>query len=176
MGKAISVPIPVQLRNSLFFEDDNTIFLINTDEKDPLNPVFLFEFLYYNNVPIQFLPWESTEEVKRLGESWQTLRVNLIKAFSARSANEIKENMKKAIALFIMYLYWTNGMPAKVADWKEELAQLEVKPVNAGERFAFVFMQPALFHSYKQLDQLFMEQEKQFAKHLAIRHSKLKDQ
>jgi hypothetical protein len=172
MEKAIPVPIPVQLRNSLFFEDDEKVFLISTEEKDPLNPFFSFEFFYYNDVSLPIFPWENTEEVKKAGERWQNIREDLNEAFSARSAKDIKENMKKAIALFIMYLFWTNGLPAKAADWKEELHKLSVKPVNAEERLEFVFMQPALFHSYKQLVQLFMEQEKQFAKHLAIRHLK----
>ncbi|WP_456274265.1 YpoC family protein [Bacillus sp. AK031] len=172
MGEAISLPIPVQLMNSLFFNDDEKGLLINMEEKDSLKPVFSFEFLYYNDIPLQILPWENTDEVKRLEESWQTLRLNLNQAFSARAAAEIEEHMKNAIACFLMYLFWTNGLPANAADWKEELPKLHVKPVNAGERLEFVFMQPSLFHSYKQLDQLFTEQIKQFAKHLAISQSK----
>ena len=111
-------------------------------------------------------------KVKQLEEKWQDISIQLKAAFSARSADEIKEKMKIGIALFMMYLFWTNGLPAHAAEWKAELTALKVKPVNTGERFEFILAQPALFHSYKQLEQLFIEQAKQYAKYQAIRSYK----
>ena len=45
-----------------------------------------------------------------------------------------------------------------------QLTLLEMKPVNLEERLGFIISRPTLFHSYRQLTELMVEQEKLYAK------------
>ncbi|RIW33114.1 hypothetical protein D3H55_12075 [Bacillus salacetis] len=162
-----SVPVPREVRHPLFFTETDRVISVNYENPKPLNPCFSYEILYYNGISGILFPWEDLSAIKRGEEEWRVIRDNLNAAFSERSGRDIILLMKKATALFMMYLFWTNGLPANPSGWKEELKGMAIKPVNAEERLEFILTQPSLFHSYKQLNQLFIEQMKHFAKYLA---------
>ena len=168
MEKIISLSIPGQVQHPLFYPDVDEKVAIDSLHPNPLNPVFSYEILFYNKRLETSPPWENTSYIKDAEAEWLELRGRLNEAYSARSSEKIASLMKKAIAHFMMYLFWTNGMPANPAKWEDELQNMLVKPVNAEERLNFVLVRPALFHSYKQMHQLFIEQMKQYAKHQAI--------
>ncbi|MGM0845926.1 MAG: YpoC family protein [Bacillota bacterium] len=161
--------LPEEVKHPYFYSETETMVSMDAENLDLLHPVFSYEILYYNNVSHFLLPWENPFSLKKAEGVWGELSVELNAAFSSRDSKKVKSLMNKASALFLMYLFWTNGRPANPSRWKEELEVLSLKPVNASERLEFVLMQPALFHSYKQLNQLFIEQVKQFAKHMAVR-------
>jgi hypothetical protein len=169
MGKMISLLVPKELLLPLFYTGNDEEVFVDSHQPDPLNPFFSYEILYYNKIVDTPVPWNTTSYIQEAEEGWQGIREELNAAFSSRSADEINSLMKKAIAQFLMYLFWTNQMPAKPAIWREELGKMRLKPVNADERLSFVLTQPSLFHSYKQLEQLFIEQLKQYLKQQAIK-------
>ncbi|WP_421379163.1 YpoC family protein [Bacillus salacetis] len=168
MGKSKSLSVPKEVMHPLFYTENGEKVNVESQQPDPLNPVFSYEILFYNNLPVIAKPWEASSYIKKAEMKWQGIKEELDAAFSARSGDEIKSLMKKGIALFMMYLFWTNAMPSKPAMWKENLDKMNVKPVNVLERLSFVLMHHSLFHSYKQLDQLFIEQLKQYAKNQAM--------
>ncbi|WP_409251147.1 YpoC family protein [Bacillus sp. SCS-153A] len=168
MENIICLSVPEQVQHPLFYQDVEEKVSINSLQPDPLHPVFSLEILYYNKLLDTLAPWENAAQIKEAEGEWHVLREKLNEVYTVRSAEKVNSLMKKAIGHFMMYLFWTNGMPAQPASWEKELQYMVVKPVNVGERLGFVMMQPALFHSYKQLDQLFIEQMKQYAKHQAI--------
>ncbi|MEK4668210.1 YpoC family protein [Niallia sp. FSL R7-0271] len=70
--------------------------------------------------------------------------------------------VKTGVRLFLECLYWTNDSPVHLQ--KGLIAnELSVKPFNAEERLTFILSRPGGYHSYRQLDELFKELEKQFA-------------
>jgi hypothetical protein len=71
--------------------------------------------------------------------------------------------MKKGIGLFLQFLFWSNDKQIAVLA-NTSLSLLEVKPVNIDERLGFIISRPNLFHSYRQLSELMVEQEKLYAK------------
>ncbi|MGF2616830.1 hypothetical protein FZC84_20835 [Rossellomorea vietnamensis] len=161
--------LPEEVKHPFFYMETDALVSIDDENADPLQPVFCYEILFYNNVSLSVIPWEEPFSIKKAEETWTELREQLNGVFAARTSDEVKVLMNKAAAHFIMYLFWTNEKPANPLKWKEELEVLSVKPVNVRERLEFVLNQPSLFHSYKQLDQLFIEQIKQFAKAQAVR-------
>jgi hypothetical protein len=173
MMNKISLPLPHQVLHPLFFMKTDEKVTVDRFKTDPLDPIFSYEILYYHKLLDTSLPWETTRLIKEAEEDWHEIKGKLIDAFTLRSGDEIDSLMRKAIACFLMYLSWTNGKPANPATWESELVKMEVKPVNAEERMAFVLKQPSLFHSYKQLDQLFSEQMKHYAGQQAIQKSKV---
>ncbi|MDR6998513.1 YpoC family protein [Neobacillus niacini] len=109
-------------------------------------------------------PWEKPSEVVPiLLLEWGNLKEDLERFYSIRDQENTNLGMKKGIDLFLKFLFWSNERP--IAD-KEPLPldSLEYKPVNIGERLGFILKRPNLFHSYRQLSELFLEQEKLFVK------------
>ncbi|MBT2677749.1 hypothetical protein J7E38_01975 [Bacillus sp. ISL-35] len=101
---------------------------------------------------------------------WNHYNTELRHHFSNRDRDRILPVMKKAIALFKQFLFATNGLNQDV----HSVEDCKLKPVNVRERLEFVSSRPGLFQSYKQLAELFAEQEKQYARKTALNHAKNK--
>lgn len=108
-------------------------------------------------------------EIANLNQQWIFLQGTLEVRFKNRESKQAVPEMKQAIELFIRYIYMTNGMGS---DKSECWAECDHKPVNLEERLQFIISRPGLYHSYKQLTQLFTEQEKQYAKYVALSNLK----
>ena len=78
--------------------------------------------------------------------------------------------MERAIDLFEQFLIKSNNLNPDLYCIKD----CKIKPVNVEERLGFIVSRPKLFHSYKQLAELFAEQEKQFAKQTVLNRTKNK--
>jgi hypothetical protein len=117
-------------------------------------------------------PWSNRENaVKDVLEYWEMEQKKITELYKSRNKH-VHTYVKKGLCLFYMLLFWSNSAPVVLSDWQHNIATLSLKPVNAEERLAFIRQNPNLYHSFVQLKELFQEQHKQFAKHLAI--SKLK--
>lgn len=95
--------------------------------------------------------------------SWKHSKIELEEFYKNRDGDRALSVMNNSIGLFMEYLNITNG--------KKESANMDdfpVSPVNVKERLAFIESKPRLYHSYVQLAELFTEQEKLFAKKLAL--------
>jgi hypothetical protein len=105
----------------------------------------------------------SEENISLLLSKWDGVKSELETLYRNRDQQSTLQLMKKGIVYFIQYLYCSND---RQVNSKEPipLNQLEIKPVNLEERLTYILSRPNLFHSYRQLSELFTEQEKLFAK------------
>ncbi|MEH7441662.1 YpoC family protein, partial [Bacillus sp. JJ1122] len=94
---------------------------------------------------------------------WKQSQLALEGFFKNREGEQVLPIMKDSIELFYQYLFISNGnkVNRKINDYL-------VKPVNVLERLNFIETKPHLYHSYVQLAELFTEQEKLFAKNMAL--------
>jgi hypothetical protein len=105
----------------------------------------------------------SEENISLLLGKWDQLRTELETLYRNRDQKSTLQLMKKGIGYFIQFLYWSND---RQVHSKEPIPfnALELTPVNLEERLTYILTRPNLFHSYRQLSELFTEQKKQFAK------------
>jgi hypothetical protein len=105
----------------------------------------------------------SEENITLLLSEWDGVKSELETLYRNRDQQFTLPLMKKGIVYFIQFLYSSND---RQVNSKEPipLSQLEIKPVNFEERLTYILSRPNLFHSYRQLTELFTEQEKLFAK------------
>ncbi|WLR56579.1 hypothetical protein LC048_06675 [Mesobacillus subterraneus] len=113
---------------------------------------------------------DHVQAVERVLGEWGQCKDELDIHFKNRDSDRALPWMKRAIDLFEQFLYLSNSMNQDLCS----ITDCEIKPVNVEERLEFIISRPKLFHSYKQLAELFAEQEKQFAKHVALNRAKNK--
>ncbi|PFA70068.1 hypothetical protein CN378_01825 [Bacillus sp. AFS015802] len=157
--------LPTELRDPFFFTDEKVKM---GSQIVPSNPYFAFEILFYSGARLHSLPWlVQGQWIDDIVGGWREEEVYLKSLFKSRS-KETTLAMKKGIAQFYMFLFWSNNQPVNLENWGSKVDRLPVKPVNAVERLTFIRENASLFHSYIQLAQLFEEQHKQYAKFLAL--------
>lgn len=163
----IILNVPNELKYSFFFTQD--VFEIEELDVDiNLSNPFVYEVGFYNGLKMP-RPWENPEEViPYLQEEWKKLKIQLGTIFTTRDIASALVPMKQAIGLFIEMLFWSNAQP--VCFPLNNIQQLEIKPVNIEERIEFIISRPMLYHSYVQLTELFIEQEKHFTKMLLLKN------
>ncbi|MDF2788266.1 MAG: hypothetical protein K0S80_1364 [Neobacillus sp.] len=105
----------------------------------------------------------SEENISLLLSKWDGVKSELEIHYRNRDQQSALQLMKKGIVYYIQFLYFSND---RQVNSKEPipLNQVEIKPVNFEERLTYILSRPNLFHSYRQLSELFTEQEKLFAK------------
>lgn len=138
------------------------------------SPQFLFpeEFQFYSNhgKGEKERPWLNfDQELTRLKDEWKELESQLRNLFQERKGREAVRYVFQGCACFLKFLFWSNEKPVNLHLLAEEIQQLEIKPMNVSERIQFILNNPKLHHSFLQLQQLFIEQEKVYAKHKIIR-------
>ncbi|WP_445492244.1 YpoC family protein [Niallia sp. 03133] len=160
-----NLPVPAEFRM-------NDISLLNTFQ---LNDPFIHEAAYFLNFQVYhpYQPWVKEnvrESVGALLKEWQLLKKEIKISISNHNKKETDEMMKKGVLYFLECLYWTNEIPVSFERGliKEEI---KIKPINVKERFAFIVSRLTGYHSFKQLDELYKELEKQFAIKMSKRKS-----
>jgi hypothetical protein len=156
-----SLPLPAELDNSFFYSSN----IIQVEKKTSRigKENFIYEVLFYNGVAA-YKPWENpTDAIPLLIEEWEGNRDQLEELHRNRDQINTLNVMKKGIGLFIQFLFWSNDRPVSL---KEPIPSypFNCKPVNIEERLAFILSRPNLFHSFRQLSELMVEQEKAFVK------------
>lgn len=103
------------------------------------------------------------ENIPILLAKWDEVSSELEALYRNRDQKSTLQLMKKGISYFIQFLFWSND---RQVHSKETISfnLLEIKPVNLEERLTYILSRPNLFHSYRQLSELFTEQEKLLAK------------
>ena len=102
-------------------------------------------------------------EISKLLTEWENSKEQLEVLFRERDYNSANELMEKGINLFIHFLAWSNELP-ETPNAPTNYNQFAFKPVNVEERLPFIISRPALYHSYRQLSELMIEQEKLYVK------------
>jgi len=158
MGEVILVPN--ELKHALFFSE-NTLRL--PKQLSILHePYFIAELLGKDK------PWDYPDRgLACLQAAWKELNPLLESKFERRDRT-VSDQMKAAIALFLMSLFWSNSQPVALNNWCEKVKMMVIKPVNVEERLSFVFSRPFSYHAYIQISELIIEQQKQFAKYTIL--------
>lgn len=110
------------------------------------------------------------EEILSILEEWNNVKAQLGELFRERNQKNTKALMEIGIDLFIQFLFKSNNKPV-LAKESIPFDELAIKPVNIKERLGFIMARPNLYHSYRQLSELVIEQEKQFVKYTAMKKS-----
>lgn len=115
-------------------------------------------------------PWKSGEEaIKKIIQDWQECHNKVAELFQARKNKDAKPLMVKGISLFIKLLFWSNEVPVDLSNLDGRLEMLVAKPVNIQDRLQFLMVRPTLHHSFIQLSELMIEQEKIYYKHQVMK-------
>lgn len=113
-------------------------------------------------------------EVTRILEEWNLVKTQLEKLFHVRNLGNTGELMRQGINLYVQLLFLSNGQQVS-EDESIPFSEFALKPVNIEERLGFIKSRPNLFHSFRQLSELMVEQEKLFVKkNIMKKSSKLK--
>ncbi|MBM7647957.1 hypothetical protein JOC78_000897 [Bacillus ectoiniformans] len=159
------VPVPLSLQHSLFFNQETAKIPANSSLME--EPYFLYELQV-----IKGQPWNDREEgLKALDKWWEKIKPELEEKFQARDPLA-KHQMKAAIALFFMSLFWLNGEPVQLNDWKSKIFTLSIKPVNVADRLDFIMQRPYSYQAFVQIGELMTEQKKQWAKYNIVKKRK----
>ena len=110
------------------------------------------------------------ESAAAILKEWKNIQSQLIPLFRARDQKNTKEWMEKGITLFLQFLYLTNHESLLTFN-QISYDRFVYKPVNLGERMDFIKSRPRLYHSYRQLSELMIEQEKLFVKSNIVKKS-----
>jgi hypothetical protein len=111
----------------------------------------------------EFSSIEMEKQSARILLSWKHSKLELEEFYKNRDGERACSVMYNSIELFMEYLNITNGKKGNA-----NMDDFLVSPVNIQERLAFIESRPRLYHSFVQLAELFTEQEKLFAKKLAL--------
>jgi hypothetical protein len=127
-----------------------------------------------NQITLSFLegieegiPADVNERIIVLLREWAEIKSSLKSFYRQRDQQNTTKGMKKGLVIFIQFLFWSNEEPI-LGVKTIPINHLKIKPVNLEERLSFVIARPNLFHSYRQLSELMVEQEKLFAKKMAL--------
>jgi hypothetical protein len=159
-NRFITLSVPPELKNGFFFSSDR--IKMEMTERN-LTDNFVYELLYYHGMD-GWKPWENQEEAFLfLMNEWEVVKNQLEELYRNRDQNNARLAMKKGIGLFIQLLFWSNDQPVLL---KEPIPSIPLvyQPVNLSERLAFIMSRPNLFHSFRQLSELIVEQEKLYVK------------
>lgn len=103
---------------------------------------------------------------KEILAEWKTVNDHLSSLFQQRKAKDAKEPMVKYVELYKKCLYALNGQPLdQVPSMTLEIIQnFKYQPFNVYERLEFIESFPTKYHSFIQLNELYKETEKIYAK------------
>jgi hypothetical protein len=129
-----------------------------------LMPAFLHEANYYHN-KVVYQPWNKanfSECVKLVFDKWRQLKQEIQLFVKERDSNRLQQGLTIGVEYFLECLYWVNEKPVTFKNGLVD-PSLEVKPFNLEDRLQFILKRLNGYHSFKQLDELYKELEKQFA-------------
>ncbi|QED48402.1 YpoC family protein [Cytobacillus dafuensis] len=169
MSTKITLSIPEELMDPHLFTKNDS-FTIDEHALTHILPSmpFLYEAAYYLGINAK-RPWELREEcIPILLNEWNSEKEFLKKVFAKRERTQVTAPMKKGICLFLEFVYWGNGLPVSLTNYKNAKS-LIIKPVNMVERLEFILHRPTLYHSFIQLSELMIEMEKLYVKQIALK-------
>lgn len=163
--------LPKELKHPYFFPQD----ILNWEKEDVVNlnaaTPFIYEAMFFLEEE-GLRPWEDPEPAAQaILLEWTALKEEIRSLFEKRNKDKIPSLMRVGISYLVELLYWSNEQPS-ILNPKIEYEKLKIRPVNIEERLEFIISRPNLFHSFMQLSELIIEQEKGFKKAVAINKRK----
>lgn len=159
LKKPITINIPIELKYRLFFKEDQTT-IHHEGIFEP--PYFRQELLFYQSLD-HTAYWNAFHEVlPQLTAEWKEIESVLTQLFASKH-QDTRTRMTDGIALFFMFLFWSNDEPVHLQKWQEKTKHYAVKPVNLEERLQFILDRPFSYPAFRQLSALMLEQQKRIA-------------
>ncbi len=169
MSQRVAVAVPSELIHPVFFPAGKISWDRNDEKTLNVSAPFIYEAAYYAGMA-SLKPWNDPKSsIPALLEEWGKLKGPLEELFSQRKKARAEGMMRQAAALFIEFLFWANGKPARLSP-RIPYEELEYAPVNIAERLEFIIARLNLYHSSVQLTELFKEMEKINAKLSVLRN------
>ncbi|MCV9888386.1 YpoC family protein [Metabacillus halosaccharovorans] len=166
--------IPAPFRNPLFYPDKNSFQQqdISVISQVISHEPFYFDMLYALKETLECNPWENPKDfVSIILAEWKQLKGNAREIYKQKErSNKSERLLVHCVSLFIACLFWLNRSPVlglRPSDM--ELDDFYRKPVNCKERLLFIMSKPTQYHAFIQLEQLFNECEKIYAKAIALK-------
>ncbi|WP_067836442.1 YpoC family protein [Amphibacillus sediminis] len=98
-------------------------------------------------------------------ESWKEVSRELTHLYQTKQYDKTIEPMKSYIHIFLTALYQLNQLEQSEANQPLiDLNKLKHAPINLSERIDYIQSNPSQYHAYIQLNALFNELEKLYAK------------
>ncbi len=98
-------------------------------------------------------------------EKWDGRKEQLLLHYRNRDKVKVVQPMNEAIDDFITFLFILNEKPfASPENLNESMKELNYKPINLDERLLFILKKPHQYHSFIQLNELYTELLKLYAK------------
>ncbi|MBM4762089.1 YpoC family protein [Bacillus sp. B15-48] len=157
-----TIPIHKKLKNPHYLSEEEIEWMEEYSSHFQLQKPFIHEIGFYAGLP-GIKPWEESEKViPILLTEWRNVRKELEELFARRDCKRISAKMKQGICLILQFLFWTNKVPVQFP--LDDVKHFKVKPMNFLDRLEFILSKPTLYHSFVQLNELMIEQEKHYAK------------
>lgn len=121
--------------------------------------IFPEDYSFYTQKTSKKTSWKDETKLNDLIKGWKFKQATIKNQISETQTADIDE-IKKALAIFLQFLFWSNGQPVKLNQLEESIELLEIKPINVNERIQFILQQPHSYHAYVQLNELMIEQQK----------------
>lgn len=159
------VQIPNEFRCTPFFEGEIDKIIYHKDQSFIQllkNHYFLFD------IEKRYEPWYEMEMgIPTVLDMWKEENEDISILFRDRKRKEARNPMIHFAAHLLSIVYWLNGQSVPgLKGMKNTFDELQVKPINFIERYSFIIEQPNHYHSYIQLEQLYVEVEKLYAKEI----------
>ncbi len=173
-NKNIAWKIPTSFYHAPFFPDRDRFHQLKITEISQVltDEPFYFDMLYNLKEKIEVHPWDNPKDfVSIVFDEWKRVKVMARESFKQRGkSNDSEHILVHCVSLFFVCLYWLNNKPVPgLNPTNLGLALLQRKPVNCEERLLFIISKPTQYHAFIQLEQLFGECEKLFAKAIALK-------
>ncbi|KAB7672960.1 YpoC family protein [Bacillus sp. B1-b2] len=157
-----TLSIPQELINKSILIEDIFPCLLSKDFVSSIP--FIHEVHFYNQLDT-FKPWDSENlkvSMEEIFQEWKQLKPQLEIDIKGKEKDRLKAGITKAVQYFIEGIYWVNEQPVHIKDGLQ-LNKLAIKPFNMEDRLSFIMKRLDGYHSYRQLDELFKELEKQYS-------------
>ena len=155
--------MPEELKHNALNCPNGKIEVVNAETFQAVYP-FMHEAAYYYGLKT-IHPWDKAEQkvcIAGVISLWKEIRVEAETAIQKKDKEKTVLTIKLGVRFFLECLYWSNDRPVNLLNGLAA-TELSLVPFNAEERLSYILSRPGGYHSYRQLDELFKELEKQFA-------------
>lgn len=174
-NKAQLIQVPAEFILQPFYANQCVIeFLPQSSIIDNIRKApFIYDIVYkVDQEQLVHGPWNDTvHSIEALFTLWRNDREEIATYFKLRQKSKAAEAMSFLTSVFLDALFWLNERPIKnLTQWEEEVSGLSAQPVNALERLQFIINGPGHYHSFIQLNELYQELEKVYAKKMVLKN------
>lgn len=173
MSSKVKLTVPDEIQRYFLLQNmlEVEVNSFENDKEILLKTPFLYDLLALQNEKPPIKPWEQWESsIPYLLDKWKGLCRDITVSFQNRKGKADKNQMLFSIGLYLLIIHWLNNSPLKAN--LQSFSSFLYKPINIEDRISFILKKPEQYHSFIQLQELFLETEKLFYKRKAMSNKK----